>query len=65
MLLCSSQQMDRDFSSPIISDESLLYILLNDQTLWQEQILDAIQSIYECRESTFAPLHIQSLFYQI
>lgn len=65
MLLCASQQIDRDFISPIVSDESLPYILLDGQTLWQEQILEAIQFIYECRESPFAPLHIQSLFYQI
>ncbi|MCC8104217.1 MAG: helix-turn-helix transcriptional regulator [Clostridiales bacterium] len=65
MLLCASQQVDRDFISPIISDESLPYILLDSRTLWQEQILDAIQSVYTCRESSFAPLHIQRLFYQI
>ncbi len=65
MLLCASQQINRDFIMPIITDESLPYILLDSQIHWQQQILDFIQCIYDIRESLYAPLHIQSLFYRI
>lgn len=65
MLLCASQQIDRDFIMPIITDESLPYILLDSHIPWQQQTLDLIQCVYDIRESPYAPLHIQSLFYRI
>ncbi len=65
MLLCTSQQIDRDFVTPIIADESLPYIFLDSDTVWQGQILDYLKMMYDTRKSAAAPLYIQSSLYHI
>ncbi len=65
MLLCTSQIIDRDFVSPILSDSALPYVLLDSHVPWQGEILADIASIYRCREKPNAPLYIQSTFYHI
>ncbi len=65
MLLCTSQQIDRDFVSPILSDGSLPYIVLDSNTEWQRCILTDIEAMYQCKEKSTAPLFIQQLFYHI
>ncbi len=65
LLLCTSQQIDHDFVSPILSDNSLPYILLDRSVQWQNTILSDIESIYLCRHKRNAPLYIQNAFYHI
>ncbi len=65
MLLCTSQQIDRDFVSPILSDSSLPYIFLDSRSEWQKAVLDDIKAIYDLREKPTSPLFIQSAFYHI
>ncbi len=65
MLLCISQQIDRDFVSPIITNLSLPYILLNNNVKWQRIILEDIEKIYLSKDKIVAQLSIQSLFYHI
>ncbi len=65
MLLCTSQQIDRDFVSPILSNGALPYIFLDGKTKWQVQLLAEIENIYESRERPTAPLSIQGSFYRI
>ncbi len=65
MLLCTSQQIDHDFVSPLLSDNSLPYILLDHQTEWQGAILSDIEAMYLCHEKKNAPLYIQNAFYHI
>ncbi len=65
MLLCISQNIDREFVSPILSDSSLPYILLDSQTDWQKKLLSDIEDIYLCKGKPNAPLYVQNLFYHI
>ncbi len=65
MLLCTSQHIDCDFVSPVLSDSSLPYILLEHHTEWQSAILSNIEAIYLCRDKKNAPLYIQNAFYRI
>ncbi len=65
MLLCTSQQIDHDFVSPLLSDSSLPYILLDQNTEWQSAILSDIEAMYLCRDKKNAPLYIQNDFYHI
>ncbi len=65
MLLCASQQLDHDFVSPLLSDSSLPYILLDRGTAWQSEVLSDIEAIYACKDEKNAPLYIQSTFYHI
>ena len=65
MLLCTSQYIERDFVYPILSDNSLPYVLLNSETEWQRELLSDIESIYLCKDKVNAPLYIQHIFYHI
>ncbi len=65
MLLCTSQQIDRDFVSPVLSDSSLPYVFLDSDTLWQREILSDIESVYLCKDKPNAPLYVQNTFYHI
>ncbi len=65
LLLCTSQQIDHDFVSPVLSDNSLPYILLDKSIPWQSEILSAIESIYLSRNKRNAPLYILNAFYHI
>ncbi len=65
MLLCTSQHIDRDFVSPILSDGSLPYVLLNSESEWQREILSDIEAMYLCRNKQNAPLYVQNTFYHI
>ncbi len=65
MLLCISQHIDHDFASPLLSDSSLPYILLDHHTEWQSTILSDIEAMYLCKDKKNAPLYIQNAFYHI
>ncbi len=65
MLLCTSQNIDRDFVSPVLSDSSLPYVFLDSNTRWQREILSDIESMYLCKDKPNAPLYIQNTFYHI
>ncbi len=65
MLLCTSQHIDRNFVSPVLSYSSLPYIFLNSNTEWQGEILSDIEAIYLCKDKPNAPLYIQNIFYHI
>ncbi len=65
VILCSSQHIERDFVSPILSDDSIPYILLDEKVDWQRQILDDLKHMCDSKEKTTAPLLIQSLFSHI
>ncbi len=65
MLLCTSQQIDHDFVSPLLSDNSLPYILLDHKTEWQGAILSDMEAMYLCKDKKNAPLYIQNFFYHI
>ncbi len=65
MLLCASQQIDRDFISPVLSNSSLPYVLLNSDVAWQRIILEDIEKIYLSKNKATAQLSIQSSFYHI
>ncbi len=65
MLLCTSQNIDRNFVSPILSDSSLPYVLLDIKIEWQREILSAIEAMYLCKDKPNAPLYIQNTFYHI
>ncbi len=65
MLLCISQQIDRDFVSPLLTDGSLPYILLDSKTEWQRNILSQVESMYLHKDRPNAPLYIQNAFCRI
>ncbi len=65
MLLCTSHEIDRDFVSPILNDNSLPYVFLDTQIEWQRKILCEIECMCESRDTRTAPLEIQRAFYHI
>ncbi len=65
VILCSSQHIDREFVSPILGDDSIPYILLDEKIEWQRKILDDLQKMCDNRKKATAPLLIQSLFSHI
>ncbi len=65
MLLCTSQQIDHDFVSPLISDSSLAYIFLDSKIPWQREILSQTEEMYMTKGKENAPLYIQNAFYRI
>ncbi len=65
MLLCTSQYIDRDFVSPILSDSSLPYVFLDSNMDWQREILSDIESVYLYKDKPNAPLYVQNAFYHI
>ncbi len=65
MLLCVSQYIEREFVSPILSDGSVAYIFLDENTQWQKTVLEILAKMVEYKDSFSAPLLIQSLFNQI
>ncbi len=65
VILCSSQYIDREFVSPILGDNSIPYIFLDEKTEWQKQILDDLIEICDNKEKSTSPLLIQSLFSHI
>ncbi len=65
MLLCTSQYIDRDFVSPVLSDGSLPYVFLDGNIQWQREILSDIESMYLCKDKPNAPLYVQNTFYHI
>ncbi len=62
IILCSSQHIDREFVSPILDDNSIPYIFLDEKTEWQKQILDDLKIMCDNKDKSTAPLLIQSLF---
>ncbi len=65
VILCSSQHIDSEFISPILNDDSIPYILLDENTEWQRQILTDLSEMCDNKDKTTAPLLIQSLFNHI
>ncbi len=65
LILCSSQHIDREFVSPILNDDSIPYILLDEKNEWQGQILDDLSEMCDNKEKSTAPLLVQSLFSHI
>ncbi len=65
LLLCTSQYIDREFVSPLLSDSSIPYIFLDKNTEWQKQILADIDEMCSRKDKANAPLYIQNLFYHI
>ncbi len=65
MLLCTSQHIDQDFVSPVLSDSSLPYVLLDGKIKWQREILTDVETMYLCKDKPNAPLYVQNTFYHI
>ncbi len=65
MMLCTSSRIDRDFVSPLITDNSIPYILLDKGVDWQKEVLDDIEKMYNYKNHSSAQLYIQNLFYHI
>ncbi len=65
VILCSSQHISSEFVSPILNDDSIPYILLDEKTEWQKQILDDLQKMCDNKDKATAPLLIQCLFSNI
>ncbi len=65
MLLCTTQHIDREFVSPILTDDSIPYIFLDEKTKWQGDILSALSEMCDNKQKASAPLLIQSIFNRI
>ncbi len=65
MLLCATEQVERQFVTPFIADSAAPCLLLEPQIPWHRQILADLKGIWDCREKAAAPLYIQSAFYHI
>ncbi len=65
MLLCSTQFVENDLVSPIISSLQYPFLLLNKESFWHRKILEAIKDIYEKKNLPNACLYIQKDFYDI
>lgn len=62
MMLCTTQQIEREYVAPILSDAGLPCLVLREAIAWQREALADIRAIYEERGAVAAPLAIQSRF---
>jgi AraC-like DNA-binding protein len=65
LLLCSTQSIEQEYVTPIISNNSFSYWTLHMSMDWENNILDAVKQMYNCLNTSSPQLQIQSLFYQI
>lgn len=65
LLLCTSQYIEQEYVTPIISDSAFSYCTLCETVEWENNILDAINQMYACLDDRSSALQIQSLFYRI
>lgn len=65
LLLCASKHVDKKYIEPIIKNQSVKYIFLDNQTPWQKEILEKILSIYNVSVEDESELLIQMYFFDI
>ncbi len=46
-ILCSSKHIEEKFVAPIITDESIPYLMLSETVGWQNEILQKVREMYE------------------
>lgn len=63
MLLCASRQIEQSFVAPALN--GVPYLLLDEKTKWQGQVLKKLKEICLWRDKDGAPLKIQSLCYDL
>ncbi len=65
MLLCASKHVDTQYIEPIIRNNSLKYLFLDEKVDWQKKILDDIEGMYYASEEECSELKIQMLFFSV
>lgn len=65
LLLCSTQYIEQEYITPIISNSTFSHCILNKNLVWQNHIMDTIKKMYTYCDREFSILHIQSLFYEL
>lgn len=65
MMLCFSHSAENDFVLPVISNESLPFILLEPDVDWQNEILICINQMFENMDDEAFVMRVQSLFAKI
>lgn len=65
LMLCATPAYERDFVLPVLHNCNAAYIKLNATIPWQEELYEAIRSMYSATGKKAAPLEIQSLFFRI
>ena len=65
MLLCPTPAYEQDFILPVIHNDSMPFVFLDPNTPWQQDIIEQIYFIDQCKEQSAMPLKIQSAFSMI
>lgn len=65
MLLCTNVQYEKDFVASILNSPNIRYIPFVKEVEWHNQLLELIPLMNNVKNSTAAPLKIQSYFLQM
>ena len=65
VLLCATDSIERNFVRPVLSDDTLPFVKLTSEVLWQRKILDRLLGLKELFRKKSAPLLLQSVFFEI
>lgn len=65
LMLCSTPGMEHQYVMPLMTNLAFPFQLLDEKTAWQSHILNAIQQIYDSKDTPDPELKIQSLFFLI
>lgn len=65
IMLCFSSAAEKDFVLPVISNDSMPFILLEPDNKWQKEILNCIKQMFENSDDKGFVMKVQSLFARI
>lgn len=64
LLLCSSHYIEQNYILPVIQNESLPYLVLHENKMYEKELLNFADEMYQSQLSELYALKIQSLFFQ-
>ena len=65
LLLCTSQYVEREFITPVLTNESFPCCRLDHAQGWQNEILDSVRAMFSSLDDATMALQIQSLFFAV
>lgn len=65
LMLCTTSAYERDFVLPVLHNRNAAFVKLNNEIIWQKEILEDIAHMYSVKDEKSAPIKVQTLFLNI
>lgn len=65
LMLCTTSAYERDFILPVLHNRNAAFVKLNNEIIWQKEILKDIERMYSVKNEKSAPIKVQTLFLNI